>query len=147
MLQLKESIFVEAGSGDRFLDAALSYNSPVIGVSFDLSNIPDTWDHLGRVFQVKADPAGDVIAEQAQLTPGRINLIRWRSAGEYRIAFRLVKYVREGILNIYTSDEPASDSATAAAVQQVVESSESRILSAIGRKVDSDSANPEIIVL
>jgi hypothetical protein len=102
MYSLAYSRNFQDGEGDCYVSIPLILISRNIIVSY--SELPQTWEYFGRIFKIEdITGIGQVITDEAVLRPNYPNLLHWSQPTGFRLAIRLVKYIKKGKLDIYHS--------------------------------------------
>ena len=102
MYSLAFSRDIQDGEGDFYLEIPSLFVNRNIIVSY--SELPQTWEYFGRIFKIQDfTRIGKVIVNEAVLRPNYPNFLEWADTSGYRIAFRLVKYIKQGKLDIFQS--------------------------------------------
>lgn len=104
MLNLVETVTITASSGDQWLVGEYVHTQKQILLDF-VGDIPQTWERLGYVFRSILLEGQWVVSESAEILPNQPNLITWSNGGEYRLLFRMVKYIRPGEIQIFSYQE------------------------------------------
>lgn len=86
--------------GDRYYEPTLII--PGKNLIVEYSELPQTWEYFGRIFKINDFTGlGKVITDESVLRPNYANFCNFAESGNYRIAIRLVKYIKAGSLKIY----------------------------------------------
>lgn len=93
---------LDRSNGDKWIDVGPLFSEAQVLIDYAPSEVPETWDYLGRIFQKVLVSERWVIAEAQQFWPNRPTLITWRNFYNlYRCEVRLVKYLKPGRLRIF----------------------------------------------
>jgi hypothetical protein len=67
--------------------------------------LPQPWEYFGRVFKLTYfNGIGDVITNERDLRPNYPNHLDFAETSGYKLAIRLVRYIKAGRLDIYQSE-------------------------------------------
>jgi hypothetical protein len=93
---------LDRSNGDKWIDIIPMFSESQVLIEYAPSEVPETWDYLGRVFQEVRIGDRWVVSDHERFWPNRPTLITWRNFfTDYRCELRLVRYLKPGRLRVW----------------------------------------------